>query len=111
VDQHPNIINAIGAEEFIRNSVSDAVSRLQDLQDSDDYADETEKIDHVASLTVSRIGMMTYTFDLRTVTESTEPVVVDDFTISLAQQLPSSLAQGFGVFLPAGQDSNAKPFV
>lgn len=97
VDQHPNLIGAIGAEEFIRTSVSDSIARLQDAQDNDDYVSEDEKIDHIAHLTVTQIGMMSYTFDLRAITESTEQVVVDDFTISLAQQLPSSLAQGKSV--------------
>jgi len=110
IDQHPNLISTIGAEEFIQTSVGEAVTRLMDAQDNDDYVDETEKIDHVDHLIVNQIGLMSYTFDLRVITESTEPVVVDDFTISLAQQLPSALSQGFGVFLPAGQDSGSKPY-
>jgi hypothetical protein len=111
IDYNPSFVDAIGAEAFIQASVSESVERLMDLQENDDYVDAAEKIDRVAQLSVQRIGMMTYTFYLHVVTEDDSNVTVDDFTISLAQQLPASLSQGFSNFLPAGQNTNSKPFV
>lgn len=110
-DANPMLVSTIGAEEFIRSAVEDAISRLQDLQDEDDYIDDTEKIDHISQLTVDQVGPMSYTFYLRVITASEDDLPLDPFTISLAQQLPDSLSKAQGFFAPSGQDTGTKPYL
>ena len=111
VDATPMLIATIGAEDFIRSAVESAIERLQDLQDEDDYVDEEEKIDHIAQLTVDKVGPMSYTFYLRVVTESEDDIPLPSYTVSLSQQLPAALSKDFGYFVAAQQETDTKPFI
>jgi len=86
----PSSLDAISAEERIRSVVEDAIDRLIDLQEDDNYVDLDEKIEEVRELWVRSLGNSTYGFFLRAITESEENVPLG-FSIQLSQQLPSSL--------------------
>jgi hypothetical protein len=111
IDHNPAFVEAIGAEAFIHAAVNESIERLMDSQENDEYVDAAEKINHIQQLMVRRLGIMTYTFYLLAITEDDSDVTVDDFVVSLAQQLPASLAQGYSNFLPAGQTTDSQPFV
>ena len=111
VDQSPSLISTIGAEEFIRSTVEDAIDRLRNLQDEDDYLEESERIDHISELTVNKVGPMSYTFYLRVIAADESDVPIEPFTITLRQQLPASLDKEYGFFVPQGQDTNTKPYL
>lgn len=89
IDGDPASLSIVTAEERIRFAVEDSILRLQDLQQSDDFADEDEIIEEIRTLMVQKVGLMTYGFYLSAITASDE-FVEQDFAINLSQQLPSS---------------------
>ena len=82
----------INVEERIRVAVEDAIERLIDLQEDDDYADEDELIAEMRELWVRSLGSSSYGFYLRAITESTEEIPLQ-FEINVGQQLPSGIEE------------------
>lgn len=90
IDADPRALDAISAEERIRLAVEEAIERLIDLQDDDDYADVDEIISEIRELWVRKLGGVSYGFFVKVVTES-EDFAPLGFSITLNQQLPSSI--------------------
>ena len=90
IDSDPSSLDAISAEERIRVAVENAIERLIDMQEDDNYVDLDEKIEDIRELWVRSLGNSSYGFFLRVVTESEENIPLG-FSIELSQQLPSSL--------------------
>jgi len=98
VGEQTTILNTIGVEEWVHTMVMEAMDRLQDLQDDDEYIDEDESIEDVTELTVNKAGYLSWRFILRLVTESADNIPLN-FDISLSQQLPDDLAEEFNTFI------------
>ncbi len=90
IERSPSEYAIVGPEEQIRYMVEDAVTRLQDLQEEDAYADDDELIAEIRELWVKPLGDMTYGYYLVAITASEEKVD-PAFKIDLNQQLPSSM--------------------
>lgn len=99
IDRNPVDSTDAGVETLVYKMVDDAIDRLMDLQDVDDYVDVDEVIDRIDLLTVKKVGPMSWYFYLRVITES-EEFVPYDYQIQLSQQLPDSVAAELPRFLP-----------
>jgi len=108
IAEDPTSLNIVSVEERVRSAVEDSIMRLQDLQEADDWAEEEEIINEIRSISVRRVGLMSYGFYLNLVTMS-EDYIPQDFFINLGQQLPKSLDQGqlINEFMTAANKMNA----
>lgn len=101
-------IAGIAIEERIRSAVEDAVFRLMDMQEADDYVDEDELIEQIRELWVQRLGVDgSYAFFLRVITMS-ELELPMNFDITLTQMLPPGVerVEDSLSFSPANQGRN-----
>ena len=80
----------INIETFVHSIVEDAIIRLMELQDEDDYVDDAERINDIETLQVRRIGMSSYFFYLICKNDSDDPIR-EDFVIRLLPSLPPGI--------------------
>ncbi len=109
IDDAPAQFATLGMDTFIQSTVEDAVNRLIDLQDEDDYVDEAEKIYEIRDLTVEPIGNLSWYFFLYLVTESDE-YVPQSFTINLAQRIPPGLDSSWTSKFEPNRPFTVKPY-
>ena len=98
IGNQTTILNTIGVEEWVHTMVMESMERLMDSQDEDNYIDEEESIDEIRELTVEQVGYFSWRFMLRVLTESEQNIPMT-FDITLAQQLPDSIAEEFDKFV------------
>lgn len=90
INEDPTANNDLGIQQAIHTAVEESISRLQGLQDLDPYVDDAERIDDILDLDVRKHGSTTWSFFLLTQVD-TEEQIPTNFTVSLLNQLPSSL--------------------
>lgn len=103
-----SVLAGIAVEERIRNAVEEAVFRLMDMQEADDYVDEDELIEQIRELWVQRLGVDgSYAFFLRVITMS-ELELPMNFDLTLNQMLPQGVerVEDSLSFNPANQGRN-----
>lgn len=94
IEANPSLVAAsgLGAEALIYNIVEEAIFRLMELQDEDDYVDEAEHVTEIQTLQIQKIGDMSYFFYLVLLNDSDEPVR-EEFIIRLLPPVSPGIAE------------------
>jgi len=98
--EDPGHFDVIGIESTIETMAEEAIQRLMELQENDQFVDDDELIDYIEYIRVWKIGPMSWAFHAHVVTDSDERANVG-FDIDLDQQLPPTIEPA-GIGLPGG---------
>jgi hypothetical protein len=91
-------------ETLLHSIVEEAIVRLMDLQDEDDYITDKERISEIQTLQVRRLGNgSSYFFYLVCLNDSNEPIRTD-FIIRLIPDLPPGMNEHLAGGTEAIQD-------
>jgi hypothetical protein len=85
-----SVEEGLGVEMQIRTAVEDAVLRLMELQDEDEYVDDSERISEIRSLMVRKVGASTYFFYLYLINDMDQPIE-RTFRLKLLEGLPPGI--------------------
>lgn len=94
----PEDYDILGIEGTIETMAEEAIERLMELQENDQFIDDDELIDVIEYIRVWKIGPMSWAFHAHIVTDSDERADVG-FDIDLDHQLPPTISPA-GVDLP-----------
>ncbi len=105
VEANPqNIIKSgIGVEQYIQVIIDEALQRLIDLQEEDEYITDKERISEVEQIIVQKIGNSAYIF-YAIVRNDSDEQVAEDIVLRVPGSLPPGMAENLSNAFISRQD-------